>query len=166
MSGMFETLEERLVLSTPVVGADGSETFGAAPSVGKLNGAVLVKNACRAGVQRLLPVHPPLGGSVNLVLGGLSANANMRLFDADGRQLAVSDRTKTRDDWISRTLGRGTYSVSIDRGKRSANTSYALTMQADLNYETVTITASRTTSACGGRTGRRRRSRRTRRRGS
>ena len=140
MNGMFETLEDRLVMSVPVVGADGSETFAAAPSVGKLNGAVLVKNALSGGESSdFYQFTLRSEGNVNLVLANLSANANMRLFDADGRQLAISNRTRTRDDWISRTLGRGTYTVSVDRGKAAGNTSYALTMQADLNYETVTI---------------------------
>lgn len=140
MNGMFETLEDRLVMSVPVVGADGSETFAAAPSVGKLNGAVLVKNALSGGESSdFYQFTIRSEGNVNLTLGGLSTNANMRLFDADGRQLAISDRTRTRDDWISKTLGRGTYTVSVDRGKAAGNTSYALTMQADLNYETVTI---------------------------
>ena len=140
MSGMFETLEDRLVMSVPVVGSDGSETFAAAPSVGKLNGAVLVKNALSGGESSdFYQFTLRSEGNVNLTLGSLSANANLRLFDADGRQLAISGRTKTRDDWISRTLGRGTYTVSVDRGKAAANTSYALTMQADLNYETVAI---------------------------
>jgi pimeloyl-ACP methyl ester carboxylesterase len=137
---MFETLETRLVFSVPVVGADGGETFAAAPSVGKLNGAVLVQNALGGGESSdFYSFSLRSEGNVNVTLGGLSANANLRLFDADGRQLAVSDRTRTRSDWISRTLGRGTYTVSVDRGKRAANTSYALTMQADLNYETVQI---------------------------
>jgi pimeloyl-ACP methyl ester carboxylesterase len=137
---MFETLENRLVLSVPVVGADGGETFAAAPSVGKLNGAVRVQNALSNGESSdFYQFSLRSQGNVNLALDGLSANANLRLFDQDGRQLGISDRTKTRGDWISQTLGRGTYTASVDRGKRAANTSYALTMQADLNYETVAI---------------------------
>jgi pimeloyl-ACP methyl ester carboxylesterase len=137
---MFETLEGRVVLSVPVVGADGSETFGAAPSLGKLNGAVLVQNALAGGESTdFYSFSLRSQGNVNLTLGGLSANANLRLFDADGRQLAISNRTRSRSDWISQTLGRGAYTVSVDRGKRAANTSYALTLQADLNYETVRI---------------------------
>jgi pimeloyl-ACP methyl ester carboxylesterase len=138
---MIETLEDRRLLSTvPVVGSDGSEKFRAAPSVGKLNGAVLVKNALASGESSdFYSFTLRSQGNVNLTLGGLSANANLRLFDADGRQLAISNRTRTRDDWISQTLGRGTYTLSVDRGKRAANTSYDLTMQADLNYETVQI---------------------------
>jgi pimeloyl-ACP methyl ester carboxylesterase len=138
--GLFETLEDRLVLSVPVVGADGSETFGAAPSIGKLNGPVLVQNALAGGESTdFYSFSIRSHGNVNLTLGGLSANANLRLFDADGRQLAISNRTRTRSDWISQTLDRGTYTVSVDRGKRAENTSYALTLQADLNYETVQI---------------------------
>jgi pimeloyl-ACP methyl ester carboxylesterase len=136
----FERLEGRIVLSAPVVGADGGATFARPAALGKLGGSLVVQNSLsRDESSDFFSFSLRSEGNVNLTLDGLSANANLRLFDSVGHQLAISNRTRTRGDWISTTLGRGSYAVSVDRGKHAADTDYTLALQADLNYQTVTI---------------------------
>lgn len=137
---MFETLEERLVLSAPTVGLDGNEMFRRATPLGKLVGALIVNNALSSGESSdFFAFSVRFLGNVNLTLGGLSANANLRLFSLDGRQIGNSAQTRARSESIGQSLSRGTYVVSVDRGKAAANTNYSLSLQADLNYESVQI---------------------------
>jgi pimeloyl-ACP methyl ester carboxylesterase len=136
----FESLENRLVLSAPIVSMDGSEVFRRAGSLGKLGGTLIVNNELSAGesTDHLRFTVRSLG-NVNLTLAGLSANANLRLLTADGDLVASAARTRARSDSISAKLDRGTYTIAVDRGRRAADTAYSLSLQADLNYESVRI---------------------------
>lgn len=66
----------------------------------------------------------------NLVLDGLSANANVRLLNASGQQIVASSKTGTAADTISRTLNAGTYFVHV-LPVSGANTTYNLSLTAD-----------------------------------
>jgi pimeloyl-ACP methyl ester carboxylesterase len=138
---MIHPLESRLLLSaTPTLSLDGAGTFRRAAPLGRVSGVLTLNNALtKHEASDFFSFSVRSQGNVNLTLAGLAANANLRLFNADGRQLARSARTRARNDWISRTLSKGTYTISIDRGKRAANTAYSLTLQADLNHQTVNI---------------------------
>lgn len=119
---------------------DGGSSFSAAVSLGKQGGATIVQNAISNGESSdFFKFSVRSLGNVNLTLGGLSGNANLRLFDVNGKQLASSTRGGARTDWISRTLSRGTYTVAVDRATGAANTNYALTIQSDLNWDGVTV---------------------------
>ena len=52
--------------------------------------------------------------TISLQLTNLSANANLRLIDSSGKQIAGSGRTGTSGDSITRSLGAGTYLVTVD----------------------------------------------------
>ena len=52
--------------------------------------------------------------TISLQLTNLSANANLRLIDSSGKQIAASVRTGTARDSITRTLNAGTYLVTVD----------------------------------------------------
>lgn len=137
---MFETLEERLVLSTPTVAVDGSEKYKWATPLGKLSGALIVNDGMTAGESSdFFAFSVRSTGNVNLTLGGLSADANLRLFDANGKLLASAARAGTRSDTISQSLKKGTYVLSVDRATGAADTAYTIYLQADLNYETVSV---------------------------
>src|SRR3954468_758116 len=136
---MFEALENRRLLSVMLTG-DGGETFAAASPLGKLQGATTINNRLAAGENdEFYSFTVRSRGNVYVSLGGLQANANIRLFDADGRLLGFSGRPHARFEAIARTLKRGTYMVSVDRARRAADTPYSLGIQADMNVETVAI---------------------------
>jgi pimeloyl-ACP methyl ester carboxylesterase len=137
----IEPLEPRTLLSaTPVVSTDGADLFRRATPLGRISGTITVQNALTtAESSDFFSFSVRSSGNVNLHLSSLSANANLRLFDPAGHQLAISARPHARDEWISLTLNKGSYTFSIDRGKRAPDTSYSLTLQADLNYQTVNI---------------------------
>jgi pimeloyl-ACP methyl ester carboxylesterase len=137
----IEPREPRLRRSaTPTHTLDRAQTFRRATPLGRVSGLLTLTNALtRHESSDFFSFSVRAQGNVNLTLAGLSANANLRLFNSAGQQLALSARNHSRNDWISRTLSKGTYTLSIDRGKRAANTAYALTLQADLNYQTVNI---------------------------
>jgi hypothetical protein len=135
----LEPLEPRLLL-TATLSLDGAESFRRATPLGRVSGVLTLSNSLsRHESSDFFSFSVRSQGNVNLTLAGLSANANLRLFDATGRQLAISARTRARPESISRTLPRGAYTLSIDRGKRAQGTAYSLTLQADLNYQTVNI---------------------------
>ena len=53
-------------------------------------------------------------GTVSFVLSNLSANANLRLINASGVRIAISARTGTSTDSITRRLSAGTYIATVD----------------------------------------------------
>ncbi len=65
----------------------------------------------------------------NLVLDGLSANANVRLLNGSGQAIVASTKTGTLPDTLSRTLGAGTYYVQVFPAS-GANTTYNLSLTA------------------------------------
>lgn len=135
---LIEPLEGRMMLTT--VGLDGGQSFATATSLGKLANQVVVNNTLSAGESAdYFRFSVRSLGNVNLTLTGLSANANLRLLDANGEQVRLSARGGTRGEWISRALGRGDYVVSVERASGVANTNYSLALQADLNWQTVPI---------------------------
>lgn len=137
---MFETLEERVVLSTPTVAVDGSEKFRWATPLGKLSGALVVNDGLSAGESSdFFTFFVRSLGNVNVTLDGLSSNANLRLFNLSGKQLAISGNPHSRSEAVSLSLGRGNYVVSVDRGKAAGDTAYSLSLQADLNFESVDV---------------------------
>lgn len=137
---LFETLEERLVLSVPTVGLDGSEKVRWATPLGKLAGALVVNNALSSGESSdCFAFSVRSLGNVNVTLSGLSANANLRLFNSSGKRIAISGNLHSRSEAISLSLGRGDYEVTVDRGKNAGDTNYSLRLQADLNYESVEV---------------------------
>lgn len=136
----IEPLEPRVVLSVATTAVDGGNTFAAAANLGRVSGTLVVNNALSGGESSdYFRFTVRSRGNVNVSLGGLSANANLRLLNADGATLSSSGRARSRSESISRSLGRGTYTLAVDRGKRAADTPYKLTLQADLNSASVAI---------------------------
>jgi pimeloyl-ACP methyl ester carboxylesterase len=135
-----EALEPRRVLSAPTLTLDGGDAFSTPTNLGRTAGALVIQNALTSPESSdFYTFTVRQKGNVNLTLTGLSANANLRLFNAAGKILNNAARTGTRADTISRTLDAGTYVFAIDRGKNAADTAYALTLQADLNYSPISI---------------------------
>jgi hypothetical protein len=62
---------------------------------------------------------------VDLRISGLSSDADLRLLDANGNEVATSASGGTTDDAITRELAAGTYFVRVNRW--SGNTNYTLT---------------------------------------
>src|SRR5207248_2695749 len=140
MRPLLEPLESRCLLSSVTLSLDGGDRFARAAALGKVGGVVSIHDSLSGSeFSDFFSFTVRSTGNVNLTLGGLSANANLRLFDAKGHQLASSARTGPRAEAIGRTLKRGTYVLSVDRGRRAADTPYSFTLQADLNYETVDL---------------------------
>jgi pimeloyl-ACP methyl ester carboxylesterase len=136
----IESLEPRLVLSTPTLTLDGGDTFATATNLGRTAGALVVQNALSPSESSdFYSFSVRSKGNVNLTLSGLSANANLRLFNASGKLLNNAARKGTRSESVSRTLDAGLYTIAIDRGRDAADTAYSLTLQADLNYSRVSI---------------------------
>ena len=140
MRWLLEPLESRRLLSSVTLSLDGGNAFAGATALGKVGGVVSIHDSLSGSeFSDFFSFAVRSSGNVNLTLGGLIANANLRLFDARGHLLAWSARTGPRGEAISRTLKRGTYALSVDRGRRAADTPYSLTLQADLNYEAVDL---------------------------
>ncbi len=136
----MEELENRVVLSTTTVSLDGGAILATALYLGKQNGVLAVNDSLSTGeASDFFSFSVQSQGNVVLTLGNLAANANLNLYNASGQLIDSSARGKTRSEIIRQELGRGTYVLSIDRGKSAGDTPYTLWLQADLNYETVNI---------------------------
>ena len=66
---------------------------------------------------------------LDLGLTDLSADADLYLFDADGRRLASSFLSGSQDEQISGTIGAGTYFAAVSPWE-DADTSYTFTVEA------------------------------------
>ena len=64
--------------------------------------------------------------SMRFELTNLSANANLRIFNASGNQIAASSRRGTAIDSIQRTFARGTYYIHVDAATSGRTISYRL----------------------------------------
>lgn len=145
-SPLIETLEDRTVLSAgaPLVSEmDGGGTFAAARSVGQRSGSLVVNNAlARREFADYFSFSVNTRGNVNLTLNNLTADADLRLYDADGDTITTSSASGAAAEHISRSLNAGAYVARVSRGVDAAAGTiipYALGIQADLNYETVRI---------------------------
>jgi len=140
LRSLFESLENRLLFSTPTTSMDGGATFGTAAPLGKLAGQLNVNNSLSTGESSdFFSFSVRSTGNVNLTLGGMSSNANLRLFDANGKLLGNAARAGTHSETISQSLKKGTYVLSVDRADGAADTAYTVYLQADLNYENVSV---------------------------
>jgi Bacterial pre-peptidase C-terminal domain. len=72
----------------------------------------------------------PSASSVNLKLTGLTANADLYLYDSNGSAIANSSDFSNVDETISKSLNAGTYRIGV-LSKNSANTGYNLQASAD-----------------------------------
>jgi pimeloyl-ACP methyl ester carboxylesterase len=70
----------------------------------------------------------------NLILDGLSADANVELLNSSGGSITTSNYWGTTPDSITRTLDAGTYYIRVYQGRGAANTNYKLGVTADLNW--------------------------------
>ena len=64
--------------------------------------------------------------SLRFELSNLSANANLRIFNAAGNEIAVSARSGTAIDSIQRTFARGTYYIHVDAATSGRTIRYRL----------------------------------------
>ncbi|MCP9296423.1 MAG: PPC domain-containing protein [Planktothrix agardhii LY1] len=71
----------------------------------------------------------PSASSVNLKLTGLTANADLYLYDSNGSQIANSSDFSSVDETISQNLNAGTYRIGV-LSNNSANTGYNLQASA------------------------------------
>ena len=71
--------------------------------------------------------------SLNLTLGGLSGNADLRLLDNAGSVIQSSLNQATLPESINRVLGAGTYYVQVSLGAGSVSANYSLSSQAQNN---------------------------------
>jgi pimeloyl-ACP methyl ester carboxylesterase len=138
----IEQLEQRTLLSgvARVIAADGGSSIHRADPIGPVDGVTVIHDSLSRGESSDVFAFSVGGkGNVGVFLSGLKANGNIRLFDAAGKRISYSAHAKTRTESIYRTLAPGNYKVSVDRAKRAANTPFTLTVQADLNYESVNL---------------------------
>jgi hypothetical protein len=73
------------------------------------------------GTDRLFKFKLSRSGSVNLSLGKLSSNADLRLLNRSGRELKRSTRASQRSESIQSRLDSGTYYVQVSGVEGSAN---------------------------------------------
>lgn len=74
--------------------------------------------------------------SLNLTLGGLSGNADLRLLDSTGALVQQSVNQATLPESLNRVLGAGTYYLQVSLGAGSASANYSLNFQAQSNPST------------------------------
>ncbi|GLY27892.1 hypothetical protein Kisp02_12570 [Kineosporia sp. NBRC 101731] len=65
-------------------------------------------------------------GYLYALLGSLPADYNLRLYDAKGKQLNVSDRAGTKPESIGRMLDAGTYYLLVGSSKGHSKSNYEL----------------------------------------
>ena len=69
-------------------------------------------------------------GDFSVLLSGLSADADVNLYDSTGRLLESSTNSGTSEDSLRGTLDAGTYFVDVVQGVSGANTNYNLTLSS------------------------------------
>ncbi|MEZ0264269.1 MAG: pre-peptidase C-terminal domain-containing protein [Phycisphaerae bacterium] len=140
MRDVFEPLENRTLLAATPIELDGRDSIRRNAPIGRVGDQVVIADELSAGETGDYYSFSVRGkGNVNVILDGLTSNANLRLFDTNGETMVFSQNIRARSEWISRTLKAGTYFVGVERGKRGLDTPFNLKIQADLNYETVDI---------------------------
>ncbi len=140
MQAKIEPLENRLFLTAAPLTLDGGDTLAEATQLGRVSGQVVLDDNLSTGEgSDFFSFSVRATGSVNVTLDHLASNANLRLFNSNGQQIAISGNLRTRSELISKTLKRGTYFVSVDRGRAAPDTAYEVTIQADTNYAAVDI---------------------------
>ena len=79
-------------------------------------------------------------GDINLSLSGLAQDSSLILFDESGSYMTHSDRSGTSNEWISRYLEKGEYTVQVYNGSsnywwtsKANGTNYDLTIRRDLD---------------------------------
>jgi len=140
MRATVEPLENRLLLAVTPLYIDGESMTRRAASLGRVWGEVVVVDALQSGeVNDFYSFEVRGKGNVNITLDGLTSNANLRLINSNGEVIGSSANIRARSELVSKTLGKGTYYIGVDRGKRGADTPFSMSVQADMNYEHVEI---------------------------
>ncbi|HSV15557.1 MAG TPA: PPC domain-containing protein, partial [Tepidisphaeraceae bacterium] len=124
---MFEPLEGRTLMS----GAPA--TFS---DLGNLTGRQTVGDTVSTSqAVDSYKFQLPAAGSINLLLSGLTHNANLHLLNSSGGQISTSAAAGTANDQINvNSLSAGTYFAQVDfvnDGSAGTSTAYALQLTAD-----------------------------------
>jgi RHS repeat-associated protein len=100
----------------------GPNTFDAARNLGVLQGTQTVSDfvgdSDPKDLYRFRLTEP---STVNLVLNGLGADADIQLRDSEGNFIAGSSLSGTASETISQALATGTYYVQVDRHQGDTN---------------------------------------------
>jgi cysteinyl-tRNA synthetase, unknown class len=99
--------------------AQTNHSFKTALNLGELSGSLNRKDTVRSAQPDYFRLRLTGRGSFNFALTGLTANADLQLFNAKGRSLARSHQPGTQSELIQRSLEVGTYylKVSGQQGK-------------------------------------------------
>ncbi|MCX7595594.1 MAG: C2 family cysteine protease [Fischerella sp.] len=87
--------------------------------------------------------------SLNLVLDGLSANADLQLLNSNGSVIAGSYSRRKGAESISTTLDRGTYYIRVYRADRKKNTYYNLKISGNEAPQSLQLGTSQTSYRAG-----------------
>lgn len=82
--------------------------------------------------------------SLNLVVDGLSANADLQLLHSNGSVIAGSYARRKRAESISTTLDQGTYYIRVYRADRKKNTYYNLKISGNEAPQSLQLGTSQT----------------------
>jgi pimeloyl-ACP methyl ester carboxylesterase len=135
MLACLEALDPRLLLTA----IDPGDTLAAALALGPItNTRSIVDSLSTSDSTDMVKFSVKSRGNVNLTLTGLSANADLQLLSSSGKVLAQSTNADTAREKLGRSLAGGTYYVRVFAAAAGLNTNYALSIQADLNFTSVT----------------------------
>ncbi|MFB2770746.1 C2 family cysteine protease [Pelatocladus sp. BLCC-F211] len=83
--------------------------------------------------------------SLNLVVDGLSADANLQLLNSNGHAISGSYNSKKKAESISATLDAGTYYIRVYRVNKKKSTYYNLKVSGNEAPQSLQLTTSKTT---------------------
>ncbi len=120
---------------------DAGQTRGTAFNLGELDRAKAYRGSVGWWDQRDVIRFSLSGGAdVQVTLSGTTADLQLRLYDAEGRPVARSNRPGTTTERIHRLLEKGTYYAVVDRWLWS-NSGYHLFLDAEPVASTPPVTA-------------------------
>lgn len=130
----IESLEQRTMMAVTPLALDGGDSLASPTILGKVAGQYAITDSMQGAEQAdYFQFSVSSKGSVNLSLTGMTSDLNLTVYDSTGKAL------NSPADAFSKTLNKGTYTVAVTRAPGAADSAYTLTLQADLNYQSVSI---------------------------
>jgi pimeloyl-ACP methyl ester carboxylesterase len=133
---MIEQLESRTLLAAawPGFSSDPGESTSSAADIGNISGARRYSDSLGKGDRSdYIRFEVANRGNLNVSLTGLKNDADIQLSTASGAVLSTSDNAGKKSEGISRFINAGSYYLHIS----GAPTGYKLSIQADVNWGTV-----------------------------